>query len=154
MGAFDTLAKKLRPLVQDVADGSGGMAELEHVLRRRYSNVAWQHTADTNIWVAVMYCPKACTVVAAGYEIETTVASSGTDYYTFELGKNITATDTAFDTQGGVSLAQTSKVNYAFTIVESTDTVAAGGTIYFKVTNTGTGPAIGGISVWVEVRLD
>lgn len=151
MTTFEDMAKATKHLAAHLGTGK---ADHEYALRNREASVAFVAAADTDYYVHVFHAVKACTLISARFTLVSGQASSGTDYVTLELGKTIAASDTAFDTKGGASTAIAAKTAVSFTIDSATDTIAAGGQCYFKITNTGTGPAIGNAMCHVEYRLD
>ena len=99
---------------------------------------------------------EACRVKSAGFITDTGQASDASNYRTVKLSKNdgVGGADTDFDSKGGVSAALTADRRTAFTMVESTDTLAAGDWLIGIITSTGTGAALGDISFEYEIWLD
>lgn len=83
------------------------------------------------------------TIKAAYVVPGVTSAANATNYVTLDLGKADLANGalTSFDSFTTASVALTISTSRAFTIVESTDTLATGDGLYLHVTNTAAGIA-------------
>lgn len=153
MGAYEDAVKALKHF-----GGPGGFDdEIDYAFRHRLVSVHVNLlTASTAYRVPLCTADKAMTIVSAGFITDAGAVSDATNYRNAKLQKHTAASATAtlFDTKGGASTAITADLPTAFTIVESTDTLAATEVLEVLFDVAGTGDAWLGTTVYAVLRLD
>lgn len=150
------------PLLEQFAHGqTNGQVNLRYALRTRWLAIGVGGdipASASTIRQSILRAPagRTVTIVSAGFVTDGGQASDATDYRSILLGKHDGAggSVTPFDTKGGASTAVTADSYTAFTIVESTDTLAATEVLQVSITGNGAGKAWSWTTVHVEYRID